>query len=252
MFGRQAQHGWTFESEGLTEARNRVLYVVEQAASYAHVIAEDGAGRTTLLRLLHNDLHRAGCLVVALNLAAADAESLSVRLAGSLSIPESAAPGQSRRLLKVRDELIGRTACGRRVVILLDDVHRASAEIPDAIQFLVSVAESAQGALTIVTAGDSASTGSLLQRSPLRIHLSALPAAEAQRFLNERLSAIGVPESRLQSSAVRTLLQESRGLPGRLLHICDLISAVCVTQPRTTIDHGVAEALLTQSIHRAA
>jgi len=252
MFRCHSRNRWLFAGQQLTEARNRVLYLVESLSPGAHIVAVDGSGRSTLLQLLQDDLRRLGCSTVALSLLAADAESLTQQLASSLSISTDSQSTVAGRLLRVREELLGRTACGRHIALLLDDVHRGQPDAHSAIEFLHSVAESSNGLLCLVTAGDFRTNCPHEARSPMRIPLEPLSAKESNAFLEARLVELGIPAERITSSAIRTLVEGTQGLPRRLLHVCSLVHAVCESQSLAHIDKSDATAVIASGLRRAA
>jgi type II secretory pathway predicted ATPase ExeA len=252
MFGDQRSDEWLFESRQLTEARSRVLYQIQSQAPVAHIAADDGSGRSTLMQLLQRDLRRMGYSVVSTNLSAADASSFVQQLSDALAIPSNLQSTVAARLLQIREELLGRTGCGRHTVLLLDDVHRGEPNTDSVIEFLTSVAESGNGLLCVVTAGNEHGSCMSARRSPMRIKLSALAAQEANEFLQERLIRLGVPQARITSSAIRTLVEGTQGLPRRLLHVCNLVNAVCQSNTAVQIHASDANAVMSTGLNRAA
>lgn len=251
MLGKQNDAAWLFESAELIEARDRLHFLVESRAPYGHVVADDGSGRTTLLQLARQDARRLGRHTVTVNLAGLCADAFASQLTAALGIPIPAGLSQSRSLLRVRDEIRGRAVCSRPLVLLLDDHHRACPDAAEAIQFLVTIADSADN-LTLITAGDGSPSPFLLQRSPMRVPLGPLPAEEAQAFIEARLTFLGVARERLVSSALRTLVHESRGLPRRLLYICDVVSRLSRTHEFSELRPCDADALMSSTLNRAA
>jgi type II secretory pathway predicted ATPase ExeA len=252
MFRCHVRDRWLFPGQQLTEARNRILYLVENLSPAGHLAAVDGSGRSTALTLLQDDLRKLGCGTIAISLLAANAESMTQQLAASLAISTDSQSTVAERLLRVREELLGRTACGRHIVLLLDDAHRCDPEAHSAIEFLHAVAESSNGLLCLVTAGDMRADCPLARRSPMRIPLEPLPAAEANAFLQARLTHLGIPTHRVTSSAIRTLVEGTQGLPRRLLHVCSLVEAVCESQSVITMESSAADAVLSSGLNRAA
>jgi type II secretory pathway predicted ATPase ExeA len=205
-----------------------------------------------LIRLLQDDLRRMGCRVAAINLSAADSSCLAQQIAEKLAIPRFDQSTVAAGLLQIREELLGRTRCGRQIVLLLDDAHRCDTSAAAGIDFLASVAESCQGRFSLVTAGDAGLDNAHARRCPMRIRLKPLTDEEAHRFLQQRLLQLGIPRERITSSALRTLVEGTQGLPRRLLHVCDLVKAVYHSNAASEIRPTTASAVLSTGMNRAA
>ena len=75
---------------------------------------------------------------------------------------------------------------------------------------------------------------------------------DKKMFLQERLIRLGVPQDRVTSSAIRTLVEGTQGLPRRLLHVCDLVHAVCERNTVEQIQAADANAVMSTGLNRAA
>jgi type II secretory pathway predicted ATPase ExeA len=251
MFGRKNSQPWFFESSVYIEAISRLLYLVENQASLALVHGADGSGRTQLLQHLQRELRRmqiSSCLV---NVSGLDSDSLLQNVAGSLAIPISPAANRTELLFRLRDELLGRSHCGVRTVLMLDDIHRAYSDQLPAIQYLAALNSLSAGQVTVVLTSNTSRISGLQSATTLQVALPMLSPEESVEFVADFLNCQASPDALLPPTAIRAIAELSGRLPAQLVQVCSLLSVVRETSPELPIDERVVRDIIREINPRA-
>lgn len=251
MFGRKSVQPWFFESSVHTESLNRMLYLVESNARFGLLYGQDGTGRSHLLRQLQDELQRQHIPAVWLNAAAMDSDALLQHVAESLAIRTRAGSRRSELMLKIREEFLGRAHCRVQTVVLIDDLHRAAADVSPAVQFLSAVGSQAEGLVSVMASSNRPSFGSMSDSAALSICLTRLSVTESIEFILDLLHLQGVPSTQIDPTAIAAIAELCGGLPARLVRICDLLKIVQTTSPELHIDDRIVHQFVREVTPRA-
>ena len=249
MFGQSVEEEWLYHHPGFEEAQSRLLYVTEAAEALAVVLAEDGAGRTSLLKSVLDQRVQSGNQAVLLSAAACNQQTVLRQMCRALMIdaPHSASRGDL--LLLIKDEVRGRELCGRHTTVLLDDIHRADEDLYGILRFLASVNQQTGGALSII-AGTSADDESVaVSESALKIELRQLSEVEAIEFLATGLGLKGALD-RIQTDGLLAAVQLSKRNLGSLKRSCEVMLAALEADESLLLDSTLVEALFQETLQR--
>ena len=245
MFGQAIGKSWYFSSSVHTEAVSRLLYVAEQGEPFVFLQGEHGCGKSTLLKRVQTECSRYGHSTVLINLAALDQAAFLWHLCGGLSIVPRAEQSQTQLMSAIRDELVGRSLCNHRTVILLDDFARAAEDVAPIIDFLSAINQQTDGAVSVIAAGESVTSPELQRLSALKVHLRRLTDTDARAFALEFLRFLAVPPQAVTSDAVDAIVDGAHGSAAHLTRLCQLVGVAVEATPNLVIDAEVL-AMLTE------
>lgn len=249
MFGQSVEEEWLYHHPSFEEAQSRLLYVAEAGEALAVVLAEDGAGRTSLLNSVLDERCQSGNQAVMISAAACNQHTVLKQICRALTIDfaTSASPGDL--LLQIKDEIRGRELCGRHTTILLDDVHRADEDVYGLLRFLSSVNQQTNGAVSII-AGTSADDRSVaVSESALKIDLRQLSEVQAIEFLATGLGLKGALD-RVETDGLLAAVQLSKLNPGSLKRSCYVMLAALEADENLFLNSTLVEALFQETLQR--
>lgn len=273
---------YVFLSEHHRDALAHLLYGIRQGGGggFVQLTGEVGTGKTTLSRLLLNQLPENTHAALVLNPRLEPAELLQticeeLRLAGSGTTATTATPTGKRKGGKaavpakpggkaVFDALgaylLEAYAKGDRVVLIIDEAQNLSTEALEQVRLLTNLETETQKLLQIILIGQPELRDTLArpelrqlaQRITARYHLRPLDEAGTAAYLRHRLTTAGAKRFPFAQDAVRRIHQRSGGVP-RLINVIaerallggyahDLLSI-----DAKTVDRAASEALAPSS-----
>ncbi len=247
---------YVFLSEHHRDALAHLLYGIRQGGGggFVQLTGEVGTGKTTLSRLLLNQLPENTHAALVLNPRLEPAELLQticeeLRLpAGGTATPaanpaaapsgkrkggKTAAPGRSRAKPggKAMFDALGAYlleayARGDRVVLIIDEAQNLSTEALEQVRLLTNLETETQKLLQIILIGQPELRDTLArpelrqlaQRITARYHLRPLDEAGTAAYLRHRLTTAGAKRFPFAQDAVRRIHQRSGGVP-RLINV---------------------------------
>ena len=248
MFGQAIEKSWFFSSSVHTEAVSRLLFVAEQGEPFVFLQGEHGFGKSTLLKQVQAECSRYGHSTVLINVAALDQTAFLWHLCGGLSIVPRAEQTQSQLMTAVRDELVGRSLCNHRTVILLDDFTRAAENVTPIIDFLSAINQQTDGAVCVIAAAESVTSPELQRLSALKVHLRRLTAADSRAFALEYLGFLAVPQDAVTDDAVDAIIERSEGSAAQLTRLCRLVGVAVEATHDLVIDAEVLTLLTDETL----
>ena len=251
MFGQTIQSAWFFDSSVHLEAVSRLLYLVDSHEPFGVVCGPDGSGRTRVLSKLREELQRIGTVVVSLNLAGMDEESVLWQLANCVGSIVRSGMKRYEVLLALRDELIGRGQCGVQTVIMLDDMHRTAGDMNPLLRLLMTLNSQCQGLLTVIVASDTHLPIETEEHVLVRVSLSVLDTAESSDFVRSLARRHFIGGSALDESAVRAVSEAAQGNAAGMARVCELLRVVHEASPETRITGDTVRAVLDELAPRA-
>ncbi len=251
MFGRRTTTPWFYETSVHIEAISRIAYLIDSNAGFALVHGADGCGRTSVLRKLQQELRNQQVSAPLLNAACMDAESLLRHLIDGLAIFCPAGASRSSLLMALRDELRGRSHCGIRTVILLDDVHRGTDDMASVIPYLTGLAEQSDSRVSVVACSRTFPVPGITENPSINIFLAPLTTEESREFI---AAMPGRDHNRpliAENSAVSAICELSAGVPARLIQFYNLLQVVQEASPETRIDAHIVREIAREVTPRA-
>lgn len=249
MFGQSVEEEWLYHHPGFEEAQNRLLYVAEAGEALAVVLAENGSGRTSLLKSVLDERVQSGNQAVLLSVAACNQQTVLKQICRALMIDSSQSDLQGDLLLLIKDEVRGRELCGQHTTILLDDIHRADEDLYGILRFLSSINQQTGAALSIIAATSADDESVAVSESALKIELRQLTEVQAIEFLATGLGLKGALD-RVETDGLLAAVQLSKLNPGSLKRSCQVMLAALEADETLMLDSTLVEALFQETLQR--
>lgn len=245
---------YVFLSEHHRDALAHLLYGIRQGGGggFVQLTGEVGTGKTTLSRLLLNQLPENTHAALVLNPRLEPAELLQT-ICEELRLPTgiapaptpapaptgkrkggkaaasaraSARPGGKAMFDALGAYLLEAYAKGDRVVLIIDEAQNLSTEALEQVRLLTNLETETQKLLQIILIGQPElrdmlarpELRQLAQRITARYHLRSLDEAGTAAYLRHRLTTAGAKRFPFAQDAVRRIHQRSGGVP-RLINV---------------------------------
>jgi general secretion pathway protein A len=219
---------YVFLSERHRDALAHLLYGIGKGGSggFVQLTGEVGTGKTTLCRLLLEQLPEHTRVALVLNPRLSPVELLET-ICEELKLEVGDRRGSLKGLVDTLNAyLLDAYAQGLRVVLIVDEAQNLSTEALEQIRLLTNLETPTQKLLQIILLGqpelraklNDTELRQLAQRITARYHLTPLDRAETEAYVRHRIAVAGgarLPFSRL---GLRALYQRSGGVP-RLINV---------------------------------
>lgn len=218
-----------YESDQHKEALIRLKYLVENKKGLGIVLGHIGTGKTTLSRLLLDELDSdeyESALIIVVH-AEVNSEWVLKRLnmqLGVEDIPEDK-PGMLGTLYRKLDEL---NEQNRKVVILIDEAQMIKERsVLEELRGILNFEDEDGKLITFILFGLSDLELNLMMDEPLqqrvavRCKLSPLNQPGVKNYIEHRLKVAGAKNSIFDENALINIYKFSRGIPRVINTICD-------------------------------
>lgn len=239
---------FVFLSERHRDALAHLLYGIGQGGGggFVQLTGEVGTGKTTLCRLLLEQLPENARVALVLNprlspveLLESIGEELRLDLTGRRGSLKSLVDGLNAYLLDAY-------AQGLRVVLIVDEAQNLSTESLEQIRLLTNLETHTQKLLQIILLGQPElrdmvarpELRQLAQRITARYHLTPLDPDETEAYVRHRLGVAGSTRMPFTRLALRRLHQHSGGVPRLINTIADRALMAGYVQEAQQIGEG--------------
>ncbi|HTA64354.1 MAG TPA: AAA family ATPase [Xanthomonadaceae bacterium] len=219
---------FVFLSERHRDALAHLLYGIGQGggSGFVQLTGEVGTGKTTLSRLLLEQLPANARVALILNPLLSPVELLEA-VCEELHIAIDGRRGNLKALVDALNaHLLEAHATGLRVVLIVDEAQNLSPAALEQIRLLTNLETATQKLLQIILLGQPElreqlarpELRQLAQRITARYHLDPLDSAESEAYLRHRWAVAGGGAFPFAHAAVRRLHRRASGIP-RLLNV---------------------------------
>ena len=217
-----------FDSRAHNRATAHLTFGLAQAEGFIVVTGEVGAGKTTLIDRLLDQLDRDTYVVARINTTQVSGEDLfRLAMAGfGLDAPDDS---KSALLLQFEDVLRDHRLAGRRSLLIIDEAQNLSLAALEELRMLSNLTEGGRASLQTLLAGQpqfrrmlaSPDLDQLRQRVLASYHLGPLTREETRGYILHRLGTVGWHGRPVwQDSAFGVVHDHSGGIPRRINRLC--------------------------------
>ncbi len=219
---------FVYLSERHRDALAHLLFGIGQGGSggFVQLTGEVGTGKTTLCRLLLEQLPENTRVALVLNPRLTPAELLET-ICEELHVDVDGKRGSLKALVDALNRyLLDAYAQGLRVVLIIDEAQDLSIDALEQVRLLTNLETDTQKLLQIILLGQPElrtvlgrdDLRQLSQRITARFHLTPLDAGETERYLRHRHAIAGGLHLPFSRSAIKRLHAHSGGVP-RLINV---------------------------------
>ena len=219
---------FVFLSERHRDALAHLLFGIGQGGGggFVQLTGEVGTGKTTLCRLLLEQLPENARVALVLNPRLTAIELLET-LCEELHLDISHTRGSVKALVDaLNGYLLDAYAKGLRVVLIIDEAQNLSVDALEQVRLLTNLETDTQKLLQIILLGQPelreilarSDMRQLAQRITARYHLTPLDATETGAYLRHRFRIAGGQHSPFTAGAVQRVHRHSGGVP-RLINV---------------------------------
>ncbi len=239
-------------SERHRDALAHLLFGVDKGGGggFVQLTGEVGTGKTTLSRLLLEQLPEDARIALVLN-PRQNAVELLETICEELHIDIEDKRGSTKSLVDALNAyLLDAYAQGLRVVLLIDEAQNLPADALEQVRLLTNLETDTQKLLQILLLGQPElremvarpELRQLAQRITARFHLTPLDAKETGEYLRHRWRVAGGQKFPFEAKAVQRLYQRSGGVPRLLNVIAERALLAGYARDATTIDAKLVDA----------
>ena len=220
-----------FDSRQHRRAMAFVEYGLHQSEGFIVITGEVGAGKTTLVRNLLNNLDSKK--VVAANLVSTqlDADDMLRMVAAAFGIKTRDLP-KSELLLSLEALLVANARLGKRCLLIVDEAQNLTPRAVEELRMLSNFQLGTHALLQSFLVGQpefrlilqSPDLNQLRQRVIAACHISPLDADDTRNYIEHRLKRVGWKNSpQIMPGALEAVFAASGGIPRRINQLCDRV-----------------------------
>ena len=239
-------------SERHRDALAHLLFGIDKGGGggFVQLTGEVGTGKTTLSRLLLEQLPEDARIALVLN-PRQDAIELLETICEELHVDIEGKRGSTKSLVDALNVyLLDAYAKGLRVVLLIDEAQNLPADALEQVRLLTNLETDTQKLLQILLLGQpelremvaKPELRQLAQRITARYHLTPLDAKETGDYLRHRWRVAGGQKFPFEVKAVQRMHQRAGGVPRLLNVIAERALLAGYARDATTIDAKLVDA----------
>jgi putative secretion ATPase (PEP-CTERM system associated) len=241
-----------FESKSHSSAFAHLKYGVYQGEGFIVITGEVGAGKTTLVRTLLQQIDPAKIVAGQIVSTQLDSDDLLRSVAAAFGLPIKSA-AKAQLIATIEAFLVSIAAEGRRALLVVDEAQNLSAGALEELRMLSNFQLGPHALLHSFLIGQpelrtmlrAPSLLQLRQRIISSYHLGPLGPGETRKYVEHRLARVGWTDDPAIEDQVFDLIYEgSRGIPRIINNLCSrLLLSACLKESHAIGAADASEAL---------
>jgi general secretion pathway protein A len=245
-----------FESRHHKEAYAHLLYGIKGRKGIICMTGEVGTGKTTLCRILLNQIDTSIKTAFILNPSFSQIQLLQL-ISKDLGIPSSDKKNKLELMEGLNQFLIDETSRGHNVAVIIDEAQNLNVLQLEQIRLLSNLETEKEKLLQIILVGQPELLGKLKKQSlrqlnsrvSVRYHIQPLERDEVSHYIAHRLKIAGAPEMlKFTNAAVDAVHHYSKGTPRLINIICEHALLAGFVNETYTIDEQIIKRAHTETL----
>lgn len=212
-----------------TDALNHMVYAIQERRGFVVITGEVGSGKTTLSRVLFQQLDRSTKTAIVRN-THLTAKDLMTQTLEELEIPYKPERTKTHLIGLLNEFLIQQLRENNNVVLLIDEAQNLKASVLEEVRMLSNLETETQKLIQIILMGQPELKATLWlqrliqlrQRVTLHYHLDALDQFETVAYIAHRLHVAGANSVPIfRSDSLPKIFQHTHGVPRLINALCD-------------------------------
>lgn len=220
-------------------------YAVQSEAGFAVITGEVGAGKTTLIRHLLNNLPGDVTVGMITNTHWENSHFLEWVMMAFGQPYDGLSP--VRLFENFQQFLIREYSAGRRVTLIVDEAQNLSPQSLEALRQLSNINADKDNLLQIIMTGQPELKNTLnrpdllqiVQRIAIDFHLGVLPLEGVGAYVRHRLKAAGREEPLFSEEAIYLIADHTGGIPRSINILCDMALVYGFSRQQPQIDGAI-------------
>ena len=241
-----------FASRGHKRAFAYLQYGLHQSEGFIIVTGEIGAGKTTLIRNLLEQIDPEQLVAAQLVSTQLDADDLLRAVATAIGLPATAVD-KARLLAELEAFLVSLVPQRKRALLIVDEAQNLSARAVEELRMLSNFQLGNQGLLQSFLVGQpelrtlmqGPQMQQLRQRVMASYHLGPMDKAETQAYVEHRLRHVGWSDNpQFEQGAFDTIFAFSAGIPRQINTLCNRLLLAAYLSEKRVIDTAHVDAIV--------
>ena len=232
-----------FYSAEYEEALVRLLYAVERKKGCALLTGDLGCGKTTMSRVLIQQLMETDCEIGLITNPALNPMEFLKEVALQLGLnPQTNLKVDLLNVIK--GKLLENEQGDKNTILIIDEAQIIPRETFEEIRLLLNFQLNDKFLMTLILIGEPdlrdtiANIPQLEQRIAIKYHLKPLTMEEMRGYIASRLQKAGAVRDIFTEDALVEIFQGSGGIPRRINNICDMSLLIGSVSKVNTIEAG--------------
>jgi putative secretion ATPase (PEP-CTERM system associated) len=241
-----------FASRGHKRAFAYLQYGLHQSEGFIIITGEIGAGKTTLIRNLLEQVDPAQMVAAQLVSTQLDADDLLRAVATAFGLPARAGD-KSRLLAELEAFLVSLVPKRKRALLIVDEAQNLSERAIEELRMLSNFQLGNQGLLQSFLVGQpelrvlmqGPGMQQLCQRVIASYHLGPMDRTETQAYVEHRLHHVGWNDNpRFEPGAFDAIFSYSAGIPRQINTLCNRVLLAAYLSEEHVIDAAHVQAVV--------
>ena len=233
-----------FLSKNHKEVFAHLLYGLQSRCGFIEITGEVGAGKTTVLRTLFEQMDDEEFRLAFIFNPSLSADELLLEICRELGLKTGNKKG-AQLLPVINSFLLEENTAGRTVVLVIDEAQNLAAPVLEQIRLLSNLETETDKLIQIILVGQPEladllgkhNLRQLNQRISIRYHLAPMDGDDSVAYIQHRLQIAGLVEKNIfTDSAMRLIYKHSTGLPRLINILSDRSLLAAYSEDRPVVD----------------